>query len=724
MCRRSVHLLSFALALTLILTSATRADLVGWWRFDEGSGDTASDSSGNGHDGTLLGTPEWGPGAQGNAVVLDPDGCYGIDCGVFDPTDGTGQFSLALWAFWDGTGTFQHFLTKSKGWGATTMMMQVELWGAHTNASYTDKVGISHQAPGSVAFFVMPKNEWVHLAFTFDGSELRVYLNGVDEMGPKPFSIGPNVDAMVEIGYTSTRPSNIYRTFEGRLDEVRIYSHALSPIEVLSAMKGEPWPWAFGPDPADGALHPNTWANLGWSAGDFAVSHDVYLGDNFDDVNNGTEDTFRVNQGGTSLIVGLVGFPCPDGLVPGTTYYWRIDEVNDADPNSPWKGDVWSFSIPPKTAYYPDPADRAEYVDLNAELSWKAGYETKLHTIYFSENFDDVNDGIGGVPRGTTTYTPGPLELAGTYYWRVDEFDGFNNYEGKVWSFTTVGTIGNPNPPDGAVNVNPVQILTWDPGIFAASHEVYFGTDPAAVKDANKASLEYRATELLGGESYDPGKLALDTTYYWRIDEVNSVNADSPWTGRVWSFSTGNFLVVDDFESYNDIELPQPGSNTIFDSWVDGFNTTTNGALTSNDFPPYAEQTVVHGGIQSMPYRYDTNLKICESTKTLVYPRDWTEDGVTRLVLWFQGDSANTAERMFLALNGAAVVYHDDPGAAQKSAWTKWEIDLSRFADQGVNLTNVNTITIGFGTKNIPAAGGLGKVYFDDIRLYLPEAGN
>ncbi|UCE47531.1 MAG: LamG domain-containing protein, partial [Phycisphaerales bacterium] len=393
MCRRSVHLLSFTLALTLILTGATRADLVGWWRFDEGSGDTATDSSGNNHHGTLLGTPEWGVGAKGSAVVFNPDGCYGIDCGVFDPTDGTGQFTLALWAFWDGTGTYQHFLSKSNAYGASTMMFQVELWAAHSSATYTDRVGVTYQgAPqGSVPFFIMPKNEWVHLAFTFDGSELRVYLNGVDEMGPKPFSIGPNVDAQVEIGYTSTRPSNIYRTFEGRLDEVRIYSHALSPTEVLSAMTGEPWPWAFGPDPADGVLHLNTWANLSWSAGDFAVTHDVYLSDNFDDVNNGTGDSYRGNQGGTTLIIGFPSFPYPEGLVPGTTYYWRIDEVNDADPNSPWKGDVWSFSIPPKTAYYPNPADDAGYVDLNAELSWTAGYEAKLHTVYFSDNFDDVN---------------------------------------------------------------------------------------------------------------------------------------------------------------------------------------------------------------------------------------------------------------------------------------------------------------------------------------------
>jgi len=134
--------------------------------------------------------------------------------------------------------------------------------------------------------------------------------------------------------------------------------------------------------------------------------------------------------------------------------------------------------------------------------------------------------------------------------------------------------------------------------------------------------------------------------------------------------------------------------------------------------PPYAEQTVIHGGTQSMPYSYDNNLKTSESTLTLVYPRDWTEEGVTRLSLWFRGASANAADRMFVALNGNVIVYHDNPAATQIPGWNEWVIDLQAFADQGVAMTNVNTITIGIGTKNSPAASGSGQMYFDDIRLY------
>ena len=118
-----------------------------------------------------------------------------------------------------------------------------------------------------------------------------------------------------------------------------------------------------------------------------------------------------------------------------------------------------------------------------------------------------------------------------------------------------------------------------------------------------------------------------------------------------------------------------------------------------------------------MPYFYDNNLKTSEATLTLVHPRDWTEKGMTKLSLWFKGNWANSAEPMYVALNGTAVVYHDSPNATQIGRWTEWIIGLETFADQGVNLVNITDIAIGFGEKHSPSVGGSGKMYFDDIRL-------
>jgi hypothetical protein len=552
---------------------------------------------------------------------------------------------------------------------------------------------------------------------------------------------------------------------------------------------------AFGPSPAHGAVHSDTWVTLSWKPGDLAVSHDVYLGDSFADVNAGTGGTFRGNQTGTFYVAGFPGFAYPDGLVPGTTYYWRIDEVNAAEPNSPWKGEIWRFSVPPKKAYNPQPADGAKFLDPAATtLSWTPGFGAKLHTVYFGSDFDTVSNAAGGVPQGTASYTPkGPLAAGTTYYWRVDEFDGSATHKGDVWSFSTakigggikgqyykgmnfeslvltridpqinfswgatapdpvVGVdqfsvrwtgeveagftetytfyaraddgvrlwvdgqqlvnawidqgateysgkvdlvAGNtysvqmemyenggdavaelrwsspstpkqlipqaalsppvkanaPKPGNGATGVSLTPVLTWNPGDFAASHEVYFGTVADAVRNATKASPEYKGSKALGAESYSPGKLAWFTTYYWRVDEVNNVNPNSPWIGNVWSFTTGDFLLVDDFESYD------AGDNQIWYSWHDGLGygapgappyfagNGTGSAVGDENTASFTEETIVHGGRQSMPINYDNNkqgfAKYSEAELTLTSPRDWTEEGVGELSLWFRGRAAS-----------------------------------------------------------------------------------
>jgi len=304
--------------------------------------------------------------------------------------------------------------------------------------------------------------------------------------------------------------------------------------------------------------------------------------------------------------------------------------------------------VPPKTAYFPDPADNAEFVDLNVTLKWTAGSGAKLHFVVFSEDPDEAQNATG-TPNGTTTYRPGPLQMAKTYYWRVDETDGLETHKGQVWSFTTVGAVSGPNPEDGAVDVKPSVILGWEAGGVAASHEVYFGTDADAVANATKASPEYKGPKALGEESYDPGKLDINTTYYWRIDEVNDVNPESPWEGNVWSFKTGDYFVIDDFEIYDANE------NQIWVSWHDGLGygaqgtpdyfagNGTGSAVGDESTTSFTEETIVHGGNQSMPIAFDNNkqgfAKYSEVEYTLTNQRDWTEGGVANLSLWFRGNS-------------------------------------------------------------------------------------
>jgi hypothetical protein len=463
------------------------------------------------------------------------------------------------------------------------------------------------------------------------------------------FSVGNDIGFHPVFDDTDDGDRELQMTWTGREAHDQSLGYGYLHLSDAAVRPG----YASGPSPANGALNEATWVTLGWRAGEFAASHDVYLGDNFDDVNEATRDSevFRGNQTLTFYVAGFPGYAYPDGLVPGTTYYWRIDEVNAPPDEAVYKGDVWSFSIPSKSAYGPVPANGGEFVPTDTTLTWTPGFGAKLHTVYIGEDFDTVSEATGGASMGVARYTPGQLKLAKTYYWRVDEFDGAATYKGDVWSFTTEGAVTGPNPADGAVDISPTQALTWTAGAVAASHEVYFGSDADAVKNATKSSPEYKGPKALGEESYDPGKLSLTTTYYWRIDEVNGVNPDSPWAGNVWSFTTGDFFVIDDFEDYD------TGENQIWYSWHDGLGYGSQGtpdyyagngtgaAVGDETTASYTEETIIHGGGKSMPVNYDNNKQgysnYSEVEHTLSVVRDWTAEGVAELSLWFRGYPAH-----------------------------------------------------------------------------------
>ena len=715
MFRKLIYLVSYVFVLSVAMTGTAKAEMVGWWKLDEGSGTVANDSSGFGHHGTIT-EPIWEAGQFGSALKFEGSSYVDIPAEAWSTIET--QATITFWAYGDPDaqpqanfifGAFQdppnnesRVMSAHVPWSNGNVYFDT---GGTTAGGY-DRI---NQAATPDEF----EGAWQHWAMVknADTGDQMVYLNGVLWLSGTGMTRPMTGVTKFTIG---TKPSLAEGWYYGMMDDVRLYDHPLSEDEILAVMEGAGagYPYALGPSPADGGMHFDTWANLSWRPGDFAVSHDVYMGENFDDVDTGAESTFQGNQDATFFVAGFPGFPYPDGLVPGTTYYWRIDEVNDTEPNSPWKGSVWSFMIPPKTAYFPDPADAGEAVAVNASISWTPGFGAKLHTVYFGDNFDDVSNAAGGLPQGGTTYSPGELKQAKTYYWRVDEFDAIETYTGNVWSFTTEGAVAALDPANGAVDVTQTPVLTWAPGL-GASHEIYFGADAA--------SLELKGSGNLGSESYDPGQLEWDTTYYWRVDEVNNANADSPWTGPLWSFTTANFLIIDDMESYNDLDEGEPGSNRIYLAWIDGFdNPETNGSVVGNLDPPFAEQTIVHSGLQSMPMSYDNAVGKSEATLTLTSNRDWTVNGINTLTIWYRGSSGNAAEPMYVALNDSAVVTNDNPDAAQASTWTEWNIDLQAFADQGVNLANVNSITLGLGNRSNPVSGGSGMMYFDDIRLYPP----
>jgi len=219
-----------------------------------------------------------------------------------------------------------------------------------------------------------------------------------------------------------------------------------------------------------------------------------------------------------------------------------------------------------------------------------------------------------------------------------------------------------PQPADGAMAVGPASDLAWRPGREAASHEVYFGTDPEALALAGSVETN----------RYDPGSLILGTTYYWRIAEVNEAEAVASWEGDLWSFATQEYFLIEDFERYTD---DMDAGLAIFDTWIDGWVNGT-GATVGYFDAPFAEKTIVHSGAQSMPLHYNNAVSpwYSETERVFETPQDWTVHGADTLIVHFQGRAGPFAE----LASGHIVM-----GAAGTDIWNT--TDEFRFAHKQLN---------------------------------------
>jgi len=379
---------------------------------------------------------------------------------------------------------------------------------------------------------------------------------------------------------------------------------------------------------------------------------------------------------------------------------------------------------------------------INVEDNIKLGQESGTGTIYLyggTINAGNLRGADQTLGTALIDITEGMLTLPGDYR------SGVNEYINRGW-IVGYGGLGmvevtyNPDPdqttvtasnlpPELAQNPNPRHLATaertadgpvlrWVPGVYAVSHDVYFGTDPNAVRDANNTALwaEFKGNQVL--TSYDPGLLELGQTYYWRIDEVNEAEPNSPWVGSVWEFTVADYIVVDDFESYNDIPFGEEGSNLVYMTWVDGFeNPTVNGATMGYVTGNSLETDNVHGGQQSVPLAYDnTTATYSEATVSmddLGIDKDWTQENLKTLSLWFYGSPVNAATvQMYVKLNDAEALYD---GPLNLAMWQEWSIDL---AASNTDLSNVATLGVGF--RRTGAIGNRGSILLDDIRLHVP----
>jgi hypothetical protein len=624
-------------------------------------------------------------------------------------------------------------------------------------------------------------DQWYHVAVVRDGTDMIAYVNGQEDARVT----GTNQITFKD-GFNIGAHANASRQFFGRMEDIRIYDHALTADEIL-AIALAPFPkleLAAGPNPVNGETGVVRDAQLSWTPGEGADQHDVYFGTNFDDVNNATTTddpagVYKGQQEATNYTPGRLEF--------GQTYYWRVVEVKTVD-GTVSKGPVWEFTVEPVgyvlsgeliTATASSSADpngggpvntingsglddndlhSVEQADMwlssstgpqptwveyefdrvyklhemlvwnhNSFLERVVGFGIKDATVEYSV------DGADWTTVGTTHEFARGASAAGYAANTIIDLSGMAAKYVKITANSNWGSLGQyglsevhflyvpvlatePDPASGATDISVDDVaLRWRAGREAASHDVYFSTDEQAVIDETISPVSVPAGS--GYASYDAGTLDLSQTYYWKINEVNEAENPTTWQGDVSNFSTREYLVVDDFELYNDLDPTDHNSNRIFLTWIDGLDQPLNGSFVGYANAPFAEQSIVNDGKQSMPLSYDNSTaSYSEATvniANLPIGPDWAKSGIKTLSLWFYGDPNNAAEQMYAKLDGSKVAYDGDADNLTRIPWQPWNIDL---ADFGTNLSNVTELSIGFERSG--AVGGAGLVLFDDIRLY------
>jgi hypothetical protein len=548
---------------------------------------------------------------------------------------------------------------------------------------------------------------------------------------------------------------------------------------------------ASEPQPANESLDVPRDAVLSWAPGALAAAvngHIVYIGENFNDVNDGVD----------GIALDANSYVPDQDLGFGKTYHWRVDEVNGAPDYGVHQGDVWSFTAEPYA--YPvenvtvtassiqddkmgpektidgsglDAMDQHSTLASDMWLS-SAGIQPiwiqyefdkayKLHEMWVwnSNQLIEAFLGLGAkdvtveisqdgaawtVVEGTTQFAQAPgnanythnttVDFAGTMakYVKITVTSGWGVMPqsglSEVRFFYIPVHAREPQPAADSITDGVEVVLKWRAGREAASHEISFSSDPAAVAEGTAPVTATDAPSL----DLSAQNLELNTTYYWKVTEVNEAADPASHIGDTWSFSTPAFRAVDSFDQYDD------DCRRIFFTWLDGlghsgsegcevmpYDGNLTGSAVGNAEPSFAETAIVIAG-QSMPLAYDNAQAPFYSeavSDDFSLPTDWTKGGAEILSMSVRGipgrddNPGNDPEALYIAVTDSAGqtkrIEHPDPEVALTGDWLDWQIPFD--ALDGLNLADIKRIAVGLGNPDNPQPGGTGLVYIDEIRV-------
>jgi len=537
---------------------------------------------------------------------------------------------------------------------------------------------------------------------------------------------------------------------------------------------------AYAPHPANGASDVPIDTVLSWRPADVAKTHDLYIGTNFDDVNEAT----ITNLLGATLVRGLdANSYDPHGTLRfGTTYYWRVDEVNGAPDFTIHKGTVWSFTMEPY-GYPVTPIKATASSVYKATASLNTGPEKTIDGsgLIGDQHSTTLGDMWVSKPNVTPIWIQYEFDKAyklhQLWVWNsnqaMEESLGYGAKEveilysedGQTWN--SLGMFEFAQAPGEPTYVSDIRVdlggvyakyvkldikNSWGGAKQASIAEVRFfyvplaafKPEPAdgATNVAVDAVLNWRPGRQAAKHQVYVGldkaavesatvptatvtdhKLSLlvagaeyERTYYWRVDEVNDQTQVKVWQGPVWSFSTPTYAVVDNFESYDD------RCKRIFFTWLDGLG--HSGLADCGVAPASGNGTGSTVGYTQATFAERTNVHSGSQAMPFWYDNT-TGSGISETVRTFsppQDWTIGGAKTLVLFFKGDPA---NSPGQLYvKINNTKLNYDGNPNAlttglwnQWNIDLSSVSLKTV--NTLTIGVSGsGKGVLYIDDIRLY------
>ena len=735
----------FCLACLFVVLSVAgnaSAQILVHYKLDETSGDIAVDSSGKGNDGIIGAEPNWVEGWIDGALQFSTSdaNCITLPANTMGLRSDTG--TVAFWVNMtevaEGINTIWWGGDNITGGGfgpENEMHIQVEvpvadIWiggefgfylRGDPNNVHLHSDPNKGDAPGTVPVspILLDDGLWHHITATWGNEDgnAKLYYDG---------------KLLHEIPYDWTNISypltNIFigqmadggRVFNGLLDEVQIYGGALTADEIQIIIAGGEILnlKAALPEPANQVGEVPRDTALSWMPGDRADAHNVYFGDNFDDVNQaGISDPRGVlvaeNQTETT-------FTLPETLEFDKTYYWRVDEVNAPPESEINRGNVWSF----KTVNFIVVDDFESYTDYQPDdifSTWSDGYGTEKNGALVGYDAPDIDAGEHFVE---TTIIHGGEQSMPYFYnndakyseaWRkldsVRDFNADNIVNLSLWF------RGNP-PYVGGFAENPSGTYT----ITSTGTDIWSGYDEFhfAFKQVNDAAKIIAKVESIENtnEFAKAGVMIRDTldadSKYIGVFITPENGVRFQYRNAVGGVTEREFVEGITAPQWVRLERTTGGLIRAYYS-ADGNNWERFGLLqVSMTMPVYAGLAVTSHDITLTCEAVFSNVSFPDTT----VDEQWIDQDIGML--------SNKTAPMYVALSNSigdpAVVYHDDPNASQINAWTEWVIPLQAFADKGLDMADVDRIAIGFGDKDNPQQNsGDGTMYIDDIRLYRPE---